>query len=97
MKSMTDFEYEITRRVACAEIDAGTTRRRIELIEAQLAELNRVAVKRDMARGMDYEQVHPDEMARLRRIERAAVECFPDGSAACWPGAWGQLREALKR
>lgn len=66
--------------------------RRIEALE-------RTSVKRDMARGMDYEQVHPDEMARLRRIElaaRAFADNYADASKDHY-SAWIGLREALKR
>lgn len=74
-------------------------------LEERVEALERTAVKRDMVRGMDFEQVHPDEMARLRRIERAArdlvdsraVSLAMDGTEKqTVPGpALRRLREAL--
>lgn len=81
-----------------------TEAKTLELIvklEERIEVLERTAVKRDMARGMDYEQVHPDEMARLRRIEQAAralvdSRYVSEGDRSIIPSpAIRRLREAL--
>lgn len=76
---------------------------RMDELEAKLRELERRAVKRDMALGMDYEQVHPSEMNRLRSLDRIVKDLLlnsapvgPDCMMLDGP-TWRRLKEALNR
>lgn len=98
---MTDEERaELETYRAITRRHSALIESRLKGLEDRVAELERTAVKRDMANGLDYEQVHPFEMTRLRRIEQLAARLLesscPMGDAVR-AANWERLAKAVDR